>query len=34
MIMDAWAEANDIQDWLIFGYTLESLENCFEVYED
>ena len=34
MIMDAWAEANNIPDWLIFGYTLESLENCFEVYED
>lgn len=34
LIMDAWAEANNIPDWLIFGYTLESLENCFEVYED
>ena len=32
MIMDAWAEAVGIEDWLIFGYTLESLENCFSVY--
>ena len=34
LIMDAWAEANSIDDWLIFGYTAESLENCFQVYED
>lgn len=32
MIMDAWAEAVGVEDWLIFGYTLESLENCFSVY--
>lgn len=34
MIMDAWAEANGIDDWLIYGYSLESLENCFEFYND
>ena len=34
LIMDAWAEANGIDDWLIFGYSTESLENCFEVYDD
>jgi hypothetical protein len=34
LIMDSWAEANGIDDWLIFGYTAESLENCFQIYED
>jgi hypothetical protein len=33
LIMDAWADANNIPDWLVFGYTLDSLENCFETYE-
>ena len=27
LIMDAWAEANGIDDWLIFGYSTESLER-------
>lgn len=32
LIMDEWAAANGIEDWLIFGNTLASLENCFDIY--
>lgn len=32
LIMDEWSQAVGIDDWFIFGYTTESIENCFETY--
>jgi hypothetical protein len=32
LIMEAWASAVGVEDWLIFGYSVESFENCFETY--
>ena len=35
LIMNAWSKANNIKnDWLVLGYTIESIENCFETYFD
>jgi hypothetical protein len=34
LIMEAWAEANNIEDWLVLGYSFESLQNCNLIRED